>query len=102
MSSGNVGVPRGVPGLTNAHSAGIDLDVKIGSTIVDQDVKAAVLRGDVLQCCVDGGIGAEIDLEGAEVARRFGDLLLHGFDGGLALADCAAADDQFVRMRGGI
>ncbi len=94
----DIGVPRRVPCLPNAHSATDDLDVEVRAAIVDEDVQPAEFGGDMPHGCVDGRVGAQIDLQDAEGADGLREFLLYGFDGSLAFADGPTTDNQLVWM----
>lgn len=69
----HVRVPACVPSVPHAHLAIADVYVEVGSTVVDQDIEAAVLRGDVVESSVDGAVGAKIELDNGEGAGELGD-----------------------------
>ena len=89
----HVRVPARIPCITHAHLAIADLYVEIGSTVVDQDIEAAVLRRDAVESSVDGAVGAKIDLDDGESAGGSGNFGLDFGDGVFAFAGCTAADD---------
>lgn len=70
--------------------------VWVRASIVDEDIEGIDFGGDVLECCFDGLVVCDIELDAVDGAAGFGDFGLDFLDGCFYFLGITAAEVYFV------
>jgi len=96
VRGGYVYVVGCVPGVAGGHGSFLGWDVEASASIIDEDIEDIDFGGDVLECCFDGIVICDIELDAVDGAAGFGDFGLDFLDGCFYFLGITAAEVYFV------